>query len=84
MADRDVERLSIHLSRARQRQSLTGAGDGEDRGVRHALQIPRREKFSPLATLERDDFSSKRHPSPAFCLRMIRSENRFPLFGIML
>ena len=42
MADRDVERLSIHLSRARRRQSLTGAGDGEDRGVRHTLQIPRR------------------------------------------
>ena len=41
-ADRDVERLSFHLSRARRRESLTGAGDCEDRGVRHTLQIPRR------------------------------------------
>ena len=42
MADRDVERLSIHLGRARQRHSSTGADEGEDRCVRHALQIPRR------------------------------------------
>jgi len=34
--------------------------------------------------LERDDFSSNRHPALAFCLSMIISETRFPLFGIML
>src|SRR6478752_9033170 len=34
--------------------------------------------------LERDDFSSKRHPALAFCLSMIFSENRLPLFRIML
>jgi hypothetical protein len=33
---------------------------------------------------ERDDFSSNPHPAPAFCLRMIFSENRMPLFRIML
>jgi len=34
--------------------------------------------------LERDDFSSNRHPALAFCLSKIFSENRFPLFRIML
>ena len=34
--------------------------------------------------LERDDFSSNRHPALAFCWSMIFSENRYPLFGIML
>jgi hypothetical protein len=33
---------------------------------------------------ERDELSSNPHPGLAFCLRMIFSENRFPLFGIML
>src|SRR5215207_291914 len=36
------------------------------------------------ALLERHDFSSSRHPAPALCLSMIFSENREPLFGIML
>jgi hypothetical protein len=36
------------------------------------------------STLERDDFSSNRHHALAFCLSMIFSENRWPLFGIML
>jgi hypothetical protein len=34
--------------------------------------------------LERDDFSSNRHPALAYCWSMIFSENRYPLFGIML
>jgi hypothetical protein len=34
--------------------------------------------------LEQDDFSSIRHPALSFCLSMIFSENRFPLFRIML
>jgi hypothetical protein len=34
--------------------------------------------------LERDDFSSKRHLALSFCLSMIFSENRYPLFRIML
>jgi hypothetical protein len=42
--------------------------------------------------LERDDFSSKRHPALAYCRSMIFSENRWPpriksgagFFGIML
>src|SRR5260370_39268936 len=35
-------------------------------------------------TLERDDFSSNRHPALLLCLSMVFSENRYPLFGIML
>jgi hypothetical protein len=35
-------------------------------------------------TPERDDFSSNRHPALSFCLSMIFSENRCPLFRIML
>jgi hypothetical protein len=34
--------------------------------------------------LERDDFSSNRHPALASYLSMIFSENRCTLFGIML
>ncbi|MFL5046892.1 MAG: hypothetical protein ACJ8EA_18830, partial [Xanthobacteraceae bacterium] len=37
-----------------------------------------------LGSLERDDFSSNRHPAPAYWWSMIFSENRYPLFGIML
>jgi hypothetical protein len=36
------------------------------------------------SVLERDDFSSNRHPALSFCLSMIFSENRYPLFRIML
>jgi len=39
---------------------------------------------SAKVVLERDDFSSNRHPALFFCLSMIFSENRFPLFRIML
>ena len=34
--------------------------------------------------LERDDFSSNRHLALPYCWSMIFSENRYPLFGIML
>jgi hypothetical protein len=37
-----------------------------------------------LADLKRDDFSSIRHPALAYWRSMIFSENRNPLFGIML
>src|SRR5467141_4840739 len=36
------------------------------------------------SALERDDSSSNRHPALSFCLSMIFSENRCPLFRIML
>jgi hypothetical protein len=34
--------------------------------------------------LEQDDFSSNHHPALMLCWSMIFSENRYPLFGIML
>src|SRR5262245_56406034 len=36
-----------------------------------------------IAGLERDDFSSNRHPALPCCWSMIFTENRYPLFGIM-
>src|SRR5262249_25882053 len=37
-----------------------------------------------IVALERDDFSSNRRPALPYCRSMIFSENRDPLFGIML
>jgi hypothetical protein len=37
-----------------------------------------------VSVLEQDDFSLNRHSVLAFCWSMIFSENRYPLFGIML
>src|ERR1051325_10135557 len=34
--------------------------------------------------LKRDGFSSNRHPASGYCRSMMFSENRYPLFGIML
>ena len=51
------------------------------------LQLPRSgpNRQPPESPhLERDDFSSNRHPALSFCLSMIFSENRYPLFRIML
>jgi hypothetical protein len=39
---------------------------------------------SNLPPIEQDDLSSNRHPALICCLSMIFSENRFPLFRIML
>jgi hypothetical protein len=38
---------------------------------------------APLGRLDRDDFSSNRHPALTSYWNMIPSENRCPLFGIM-
>src|SRR5262249_61767375 len=38
---------------------------------------------APIACVERDDFSSNRCVALAYWWRMIFSENRYPLFGIM-
>jgi hypothetical protein len=35
-------------------------------------------------SLERDDFSSNRYPALGYWWSMILSENRYPLFGIVL
>jgi hypothetical protein len=41
-------------------------------------------RIEPVDPREGDDFSSKGHPSPAFCLSVIFSKNRRPLFRIKL
>jgi hypothetical protein len=52
------------------------------------LNVDALDQFVPeqirTGTLERDDLSSNRHPALVYCLSMIFSENRFPLFRIML
>src|SRR5258705_10202218 len=52
-------------------------------GRQSYLQI-RVQSQDTRTLLERDDFSSNRHPALSFCLSMIFSENRYPLFRIML
>jgi hypothetical protein len=69
---------------------------GDDVGQRRKLQ-PKSLVFAVSAAadlraattavverLKRDDSSSNRHHALAYCLSMIFSENRYPLFGIML
>jgi len=63
-----------------------GGGHGQsccDAG-KQASVLLKSAKPPSLSMLERDDFSSNRHPALSFCLSMIFSENRFPLFRIML
>jgi hypothetical protein len=55
----------------------------DDADVPKIVEYPRRDLLN-VAGLERDDFSSNRHPALSFCLSMIFSENRYPLFRIML
>jgi hypothetical protein len=40
--------------------------------------------MTDLPEQKRDGFSSNRHPALAYCWSMMFSENRYPLFGIML
>jgi hypothetical protein len=49
-----------------------------------AIPRLRGDKLFETPPLERDDSSSNRHPALAYCLSMMFSENRYPLFGIML
>src|SRR6202051_2352412 len=58
---------------------LSNAHTAEDEAVKNSGVVK-----SAKVVLERDDFSSNRHPALFFCLSMIFSENRFPLFRIML
>src|SRR5262247_4864196 len=51
-----------------------------DRAPAAALLMPGSIEQAP----ERDDFSSNRHLALSYAWRMIFSENRYPLFGIML
>jgi hypothetical protein len=59
-----------------------------DPPVSNAFELPSarcQARQAPDAKpLEQDDFSSNRHPALSFYLSMIFSENRYPLFRIML
>jgi len=59
--------------------ALTDAG-------RHGLTRPGEPRLLSdrvMRGFERDDISSNRHPALTLCWRMILSENRFTLFGLM-
>jgi hypothetical protein len=43
-----------------------------------------RERTGSKMPSKRDDFSSNRHPALGYWWSMMFSENRYPLFGIML
>jgi hypothetical protein len=73
-----LERAYAH---ERQRKNTLDGLGGEPSGkiaVNNVLLA-----FISLA-LERDDLSSNRHPALSIYLSMIFSENRYPLFRIML
>jgi hypothetical protein len=44
------------------------------------MDIEQNSWIGGTTQIERDDFSSNRHPAPSFDLSMIFSENRCPLF----
>jgi hypothetical protein len=58
--------------------------DNATDGTIRQIALPGCNDFGWSSHLERDDFSSNRHPALSFCLSMIFSENRYPLFRIML
>jgi hypothetical protein len=55
-----------------------------DAPYRSGRRSAERPLFAESARLERDDFSSNRHHALTYSWSMIFSENRYPLFGIML
>jgi hypothetical protein len=64
-------------------RSLRGARGFHIKGIRAAGRRDGPEKIQQSA-LKQDDFSSNHHPALLLCWSMIFSENRYPLFGIML
>src|SRR5437762_6023077 len=89
MTDAAARQAHQHLTPARHRtvgsgfaQRLAIGDKGLPAKLAHGVLSPPTPCFS--IGLERDEISSNRHPALAFCLSMIFSENRLPLFGIML
>jgi hypothetical protein len=81
--------------RARLRLHISASPSGPTEAMRSMLVVPGAHSGTPatmmtrwpaqaIAVLERDDLSSNRHRALSFCLSMIFSENRCPLFRIML
>src|SRR5215475_2582814 len=59
-------------------------GRGHQRETANALVPLSVRQRVYLVLLQRDDFSSHRHPAPGHCWSMIFSEKRHPLLGITL
>src|SRR5712671_279672 len=90
--------LDRDIFRRPSRRDFDFGGGGGSAGKCHYRQDSDRETKMPHAALRasssthpigsdrpvRDDFSSNRHHALCFCLSMIFSENRYPLFRIML
>jgi hypothetical protein len=62
-------------------KGMTRKGIGDSNTWKRDAGSPSKKSSDEL---ERNDFSSNHHPALALYLSMIFSENRFPLFGIML
>ena len=78
--------FSLPLNLPKRRRQVLGA-ELNCSELRRGSADPKRPdvaKNSHDRGLERDDFSSNRHPALDYCWSMIFSENRYPLFGIML
>src|SRR6516164_9554362 len=74
----------IGVSIARRMRSGSGVGPGICKKWRPTVREAFLDISFSLAVLERDDLSSIRHPALRYWWSMIFSENRYPLFGIML
>jgi hypothetical protein len=77
----------IPQSLGARRPALTGAAiaiAAEKSSSTLEMAPDRRGERLPARGLEQDGFSSNRHLALSFCLSMIFSENRSPLFRIML
>jgi hypothetical protein len=61
-------------------------GVRQNESIHQKLESHQAFEGNPVSqqTLEQDDLSSNRHPALTYCLSTILSENRYPLFGIML
>ena len=72
-------RAGPHPRGPRHHSQFDGVG-----GAGLSLAIPQDRPVPRPHGLERDELSFDQHPALAFCLSMIFSENRIPLFRIML
>src|SRR5262249_25411035 len=63
---------------------IRDVGGGGLEGRRQAQERQGQKNDAHGSLLERDDFSPNRHLALRYCWSMIFSENRCPLFGIML
>jgi len=61
---------------------IPGRRDSVEPGIYRATE--HMVEWIPGPRLERDEFRMNRYRALAYCLSMIFSENRFPLFRIML